>query len=125
MGSMRDVRYYRRTMLRELRWLRATFPEVFVLVVGVTDMGGDDLQLQERLQLIREEQRQTALTTGCAYWDAYLAMGGEHSIARWAVQQPSLARPDQAHLSREGSQLFARMLLEALMEDYKTYNHGL
>ncbi len=124
-GSMRDVRVYRHTMQRELRWLRKTFPGVFVLVVGVTDMGGDDPALQERLQRIREEQRQTAVAEGCAFWDAYLAMGGEKAMARWAAQQPSLARPDQAHMSLEGSQLFARMLLKALMEDYQTYTHGL
>jgi lysophospholipase L1-like esterase len=112
-------------MQRELRWLRQNFPDMFVLVVGVTDMGGDDPALQERLQRIREEQRLTALAEGCAFWDAYLAMGGERAMARWAAQQPSLARPDQAHMSLEGSQLFARMLLKALMEDYQTYTHGL
>jgi hypothetical protein len=124
-GNMRDVRIYRRTMQRELRWLRKNFPEVFVLVVGATDMGGDDDRLQERLQLIRKEQRETALAEGCAFWDAYRAMGGKDAMARWAAQQPSLARPDLAHMSYEGSQLFARMLLEALMEDYQSYTHGL
>ena len=124
-GSMSDARVYRHTLRRELRWLRQTLPGLFVLVVGVTDMGGDDPALQERLQRIREEQRLTALAEGCAFWDAYLAMGGERAMARWAAQQPSLARPDQAHMSLEGSQLFARMLLKALMEDYQTYTHGL
>ncbi len=124
-GSMRDVRYYRRTVQRELHWLRRNFPDLFVLVVGVTDMGGDEPHLQEHLLLIREEQRQTALQEGCAFWDAYRAMGGAHAMARWAAQDPSLARPDQAHMSREGSQLFAVMLLKALMEDYRTYSYGL
>ncbi len=124
-GNMRDVKIYRRTMQRELRWLRKNFPEVFVLVVGVTDMGGEDPALQERLQLIRREQRQTALAEGCAFWDAYRAMGGKNAMIRWAAQQPSLARPDQAHMSQQGAELFARMLLEALMEDYQSYAYGL
>jgi hypothetical protein len=124
-GSMRDVKIYRRTMQRELRWLRKNFPEVFVLVVGVTDMGGEEPALQERLHLIRREQRQTALAEGCAFWDAYRAMGGRNAMIRWAAQQPSLARPDQAHMSQEGAELFARMLFKALMEDYQSYAYGL
>jgi hypothetical protein len=124
-GSMYDVRHYRHTMQRELRWLRQNFPGMFVLVVGVTDMGGDDPQLEKKLDLIRREQRQTALAAGCAFWDAYRAMGGENAMTRWAAQTPSLARPDQAHMSLEGSQLFARMLLKALMEDYQHYSYGL
>ncbi len=123
-GNMFDVRNYRRTLQKELRWLRNNFPDLFVLVVSVTDMGGDDPQLQERLQLIREEQRRTALQEGCAYWDAYRAMGGRDAMARWAAHNPPLVRPDQAHMSREGARLFAGMLLKALMEEYQTYSYG-
>ena len=124
-GNMHDVRHYRRTLQRELHWLRSNFPDIFVLVVGVTDMGGDRPHLQEQLMLLRKEQRQTALREGCAFWDAYQAMGGDHAMARWARQNPSLARPDEAHMSREGSQLFAKMLLKALMEEYRSCCHDL
>lgn len=124
-GSMDDVRRYRRTLRRELGWLRHTFPGLFVLVVGVTDIGGGDPHLQERLQWLRREQRAAALAHGCAYWDASLAMGGTGAIQRWAAHQPPLVRPDQVHLSREGARLFATLLLRALMENYQEYADGL
>ncbi len=124
-GSSYDVEHYRHTLERELAWLRTTFPRLFVLVVGVTDMGGDDPGLPERLQRLRHIQREISLATGCAYWDAELAMGGPGAMRRWAAHDPPWARPDQVHFSREGARLFAEMLLRALMEDYQEYSHGL
>ncbi len=123
-GSKQDILYYRKTFSRQLNFLRHNFPEVFVVVVGVTDMAGQDDGMDERIQMIRDEQRRAALSLNYAFWDAYEAMGGKNSVMRWADHQPSLARPDYAHLSREGARLLARQFFNALMKDYKSYKYG-
>ncbi len=123
-GEKKDIKYYRKTFRRELRYLRTTFPEVFVVVVGVTDMAGDGKETEEKIHMIRDVQRQAALDEGYAFWDAFRAMGGDNAIMRWAAHRPSLARPDYAHLSYEGAQLLGTLFVRSLMKDYKEYQYG-
>ena len=123
-GNEKDVGYYRKTFNRQLHYLRKNFPDVFVVVVGVTDMAGHDGEIDKRLQEIRRVQKKGAMAAGYAFWDAYEAMGGKKSIIRWALQHPSLARPDYAHLSRKGAELLATLFISSLMKDYKEYQNG-
>ena len=120
-GEKKDVSHYRKTFNRQLKYLKQNFPEVFVVVVGVTDMAGNGKDTDERIQMIRDVQRTGALAEGYAFWDAYKAMGGENAIVRWAGHQPSLARPDYAHLSYQGAQLLGSFFVVSLMKDYKEF----
>ena len=123
-GGKREAKNYRETFTRQLKYLRQSFPEVFVVVVGVTDMAGNDKELDEKIRLIRDEQKKKTLAMDYAFWDAYQAMGGKNSIIRWAHHQPSLARPDYAHLSFKGSQILGSLLITSLLKEYKEYQYG-
>ncbi len=123
-GEKKGVGYYRKTFTRQLKYLKQYFPEVFVVVVGVTDMAGNGKDTDEKIRMIRDVQRTGALAEGYAFWDAYRAMGGKNAIVRWAGHQPSLARPDYAHLSYQGAQLLGSFFVTSLMQDYKESHHA-
>ncbi len=61
------------------------------------------------------QTERVARETGCAYWSAFAAMGGEGSFVRWKALE--LAGHDDSHLTRGGYARLARMLDEALTGD--------
>jgi lysophospholipase L1-like esterase len=66
-------------------------------------------------------EREAALLSGVAFFDAFRAMGGEGSMAQWAKQSPQLGQRDHTHLTKDGYEFNANLLYEALMTSYEEY----
>ncbi|MBN1338482.1 MAG: LysM peptidoglycan-binding domain-containing protein [Bacteroidales bacterium] len=56
----------------------------------------------------------------CAVWDLYSIMGGEGSMSQW--KKAGLGRPDGIHFTREGYEVQADLLFDALLKSYYNRN---
>lgn len=119
------VQYYEKSFLRQLQLLRKHLPGVSILVVGVTDIStkkGTDYVSYPYVEMIRDAQRNAAFQAGCAFWDAYEAMGGHNSMPAWVFNNPPLAAKDFTHLSSKGANILAELLFKAVLKEYKHYS---
>lgn len=109
---------YRAECVRILSGLRAAAPGMPVLVTGPIDRGGRGRRSPRALiahnePLVIRALREAAEETGCAFWDAKAAMGGDGAIDRWAAAR--LAQPDRVHLTGTGYVKLAGLLLDQLL----------
>ncbi len=91
--------------------VRKAAPEGDCLVVGPTDRAGPDFSTLPRVSEIESVERDVAFQSGCAYWSAFEAMGGEGSLRRWASEDPPMAAADHVHLTPRGYGELGSLLL--------------
>ena len=65
--------------------------------------------------------KKAAFETNSCFWDMYINMGGENSIQKWVLEQPSLAARDYIHFTNRGAKKIADFFIEDFMRDYKNY----
>jgi lysophospholipase L1-like esterase len=87
-----------------------------ILVVGPPDR---DLRRQRanpkaNASAVIAALRGASLESGCAFWDARKAMGGQGAIQRWRKQ--GLARRDLVHFTAAGYRKLGEMIHRALLE---------
>lgn len=103
--------------VRSLKALREDAGGVPVLVTGPFDRAERRkrrmVPLTEAEKPVVRALREAAAETGCAFWDAQRAMGGEGSILPWI--KAGLAQHDGVHLTQPGYELQGRLLFERLM----------
>lgn len=109
---------YRAECVKVLSGLRQAAPEMPVLVTGPIDRGGRGRKASRQLvsrnePLVIRALREAAQETGCAFWDAKAAMGGDGAIDRWAAAR--LAQPDRVHLTGTGYVKLAGLLVDQLL----------
>jgi lysophospholipase L1-like esterase len=110
--------------LRDLvRRARAAVPEGACLVVGPIDAvrgGSGPQRLVQRpyLDEVLSLERQIALDEGCAFFDAFSAMGGPGSLARFV--DAGLVHDDLVHPKGQGLDLLGQLLTDALLEAWVT-----
>ncbi len=113
---------YRADLAQTVGHLRQALPGVSCLLVGPMDRAERDdrgrLSTRPVVKRIVRVQREVAYAQGCAFWDAYRAMGGEGSMARWRKAKPPLAGADLTHPTRLGADRLGAMLYAALMDGY-------
>jgi lysophospholipase L1-like esterase len=102
-----------------LAGLRADAPGAAILVTGPTDRS--HRRKGPRRELVRTNEplivaalRDAALASGCSFWDAREAMGGEGSIDTW--RRKGLAGRDLVHLSEAGYVRLGELLSDALLD---------
>jgi len=114
---------YRAAFTRVLQRLRAAAPLASILVIGPPDcekrLRGKRVPFPH-LEGVIDIQRQSALDTGCAFWDWRSRMGGPGSVRQWV--QAGLGQGDYTHLTSAGYRLVGIMLFDELMN---LYNHFL
>jgi lysophospholipase L1-like esterase len=107
-----------------LERVRAGKPGAACLVLATTDRRssmGHRIE-PKQIEVIVEAQREVARTAGCAFFDAYAAMGGAHSFDRWRRSDPPLAARDRIHLTHAGQELLGGWIYEAILAGY--VSHG-
>jgi len=118
-SNLSNYAYYERTLSEQIRAIRRYAPQVSILVVGVTDMATRQngvLESYSAVKLVLDAQRRAALQNGAAFWDGYLAMGGEGSIIDWVNASPPLATKDYTHFTQYGANRFGQMLAKAIKQ---------
>jgi lysophospholipase L1-like esterase len=108
---------YRTRAIELLQGLRRDLPGGAVLVTGPIDRGAKRQKgaglIARNAPLVTRALRDAALSSGCAFWDARAAMGGDGAIRKW--QKNGLAQRDQVHLTGTGYVRLAGLLFESLM----------
>lgn len=119
---------YKEMLANIVGHLRMALPGVSCLLVGPMDRAekGTDGVLRTRpvIPRIVQAQREVAFAQGCAFWDAYRAMGGSGSMVRWYRARPQLGGGDLTHPTGRGAELIGAMLFASIMEGYEAYNTG-
>lgn len=120
---------YQQEVQEVLQLLRKARPEMSCLVMSPLDHGerkGVRIESKEIVPRMVEAQRKAAQAEGCAFFDTFMAMGGEGSAGRWYRQNPRLIGGDLGHLTANGHIVVGEMFYRALMEAYVAYRreHG-
>ncbi len=106
----------------QIKLIKKAAPDASFLYIGPSDMDikvGTDYVTYPMLEKLRDEIKQAAFDSGCAYYDLYECMGGKNSMAAWVEQ--NLAASDYTHFSPQGARKMAKMLYAALMNEYSNY----
>jgi len=114
------VPYYRET----LRRIRAGAPAGGCLVVTPLDQGtreGGEPATKPNLPRLVAAQQKVAEEEGCAFWNAWGAMGGSGAILRWGAKKPPLAWTDLMHLSAAGQKIIGDLLADAIEHGFDTW----
>jgi alginate O-acetyltransferase complex protein AlgI len=112
-----DYSYYENGLLRQIKLIRAICPETPVLVISLSDMAyrdRDSLKSFPNIPKIRDAQKHAAEKAGAAFWDSYLAMGGEYSSVIWSEKKPPLMQKDYVHFTITGADTISKMLYQAM-----------
>jgi alginate O-acetyltransferase complex protein AlgI len=112
-----DYSYYEKGLSRQLKLLKEICPGTGLMVVGLTDMAyqdGDVIKSYPNIPKIINAQRNASLNSEAIFWDAYTAMGGRSTIIKWFGMNPPLAKKDYVHLTDQGADTLARMMISDL-----------
>jgi len=112
-----DYSYYEKGLSRQLDLLKEISPGTGLIVVGLTDMAyqdGDVIKTYPNIPRIINAQRNASTKSGAIFWDARTAMGGRSSIIKWFGMNPPLAKKDYVHLSDQGADTLARLMISEL-----------
>lgn len=115
---------YGEWMKAQILFLQGILPEAAIILIGPSDMAykeGDAYVTYPYLVPVRDALKETALATGCGFWDIYEAMGGKNSMAAWVAADPPLAAPDYVHFSPKGATKVADLLFKALSDEYENF----
>ena len=123
-GDDTSPQTYERQLVDVLGRLSRAVPESACLLLGPPDRAietKDGWVTSPRVFEVAAVQRRVAEAAGCAYYSQFDAMGGEGSIANWALEEPARAQKDRVHLSREGYVQLGGSVASDLMRAYMIY----
>lgn len=119
-----DYGFYERWFYGQLSALKKIYPDVPIVVVGISDMArkeGDEFVSYPNIEKIRNAQKNAAFKAECAFWDMYTAMGGKNSMPAWVYANPPLAGKDFTHFNYLGAKVISEMFYNAFSEEYNHY----
>ncbi|MCP3102223.1 GDSL-type esterase/lipase family protein [Myxococcus sp. K15C18031901] len=110
-----------RAQMKELvSRVRANVPDAACLVMSPIDAGvrtmGGELVPRRGSKEVSDIFREEARLGGCAFWDAYTAMGGEGAALRWL--EAGLMLEDLVHPRAKGSDLLGHLFDLALQRSF-------
>jgi hypothetical protein len=94
------------------------------LVVGVLSRGtleGGRVRVYPSVKPLVRHQRAAALESGCAFWNAFRAIGGEAGMNRWYHNSPQLLGSDFAHPTGAGYTKLANLFYASLIDAFHAY----
>lgn len=94
-------------------------PEAEVLFVTPPDSFRKKIQKNPGILKIREQIIQYAVENGFAFYDMYMAMGGENSANEW--KKAGLLRSDGIHFTKTAYEYQGNLFFSALMKSYNDY----
>ncbi len=113
---------YYSTMLAVLQQGQRALPESSCLVLGAMDRAskqGDALVSMRVIPMLVKEQRKAAARAGCAFFDTFEAMREQGGMPGWVRR--GLGQADLTHPTGVGSEILARWVYRALMQEYNRY----
>jgi lysophospholipase L1-like esterase len=149
-GAGFEAARYEAVFRETIKRIRATLPEVSILVMGAPDAArlpeksckkrndaiimpclppGSRISAKQcawsppaPLAEVREIQRRVSASENAYFWNWEALMGGACGIHRWALSDPPLARADHVHLNLLGYTAVAESLYQTIMEAYRAHD---
>jgi lysophospholipase L1-like esterase len=115
---------YERQIVDLLGRIARASPAASCLLLGPPDRALDTpagWETSPKLLEVIATQRRVAAAAGCAYYDRQRAMGGDGSIAAWAMEDPPRARKDRVHLTRDGYVQLGAMVAADLLRAHQVH----
>jgi lysophospholipase L1-like esterase len=100
---------------------RRARPKMSCLVISVLDSAdkvGGQVRTRTRVPQLVEAQQEVAEATGCAFFNAYEAIGGHGTMRRWYRSSPRLVEGDYRHLTEAGSRVVGTLFYKAMLKAY-------
>lgn len=117
---------YTSRMAKVIRQLQSYFPQSSFLLLGVSDRSSNttgSFQTMKAIHAMRDAQREIARQTGIAFWDVFIAMGGENSMIDWVHADPPLAAKDYTHLNFNGGNRLSGKFVKSLLFDFERFKN--
>jgi len=117
--------WYLDRMVGLIKRLKENFGNCGFLLVSVGDRCSNQngkITTMPDVKVMRNIQRRIAQKSGIAFWDMFVAMGGENSIKKYTESQPPLAAKDYTHLTFKGGRKIAKKLTDALLDEKVKYD---
>ena len=114
---------YGEQLRRVINYIKSCFPNSAIIVMGVGDrstMRNGRLVTMPAVRAMVAEQRAAAKECGVAFWDMFIAMGGQNSMAKFV--EWNWAAKDYTHLSHRGGKHIASEFVKALL--YAKFANG-
>jgi lysophospholipase L1-like esterase len=115
--TLEDVRTDHEALITQMQ---RHLPTSECLVFGPMDaaerMSDGRLVSKTFIKEVRDLQREISLKKGCAFWDAYEAMGGAGSFGRWLRE--GIMNEDLIHPRAKGGDLIGHLFAQALINAY-------
>jgi lysophospholipase L1-like esterase len=116
---------YEEALDKVLSAVKEAAPEASILVASPLDRAerfeNGKLRTKPVIKKLVAWQREVALSDKCAFWNAFEAMGGEGSMARWVKANPQLGTGDYTHPTPLGAEVIADLFFKALTTGYEAY----
>lgn len=117
---------YERHVVDALGRVMRAAPTAACLLMGPPDRATSDGNKEvwstlPKIVEIVESQRRIAKAARCAFYDQLAAMGGEGSIANWALEEPPRAQKDRVHLSKDGYAQLGATFVADLLRGYANF----
>ncbi len=108
-----------------IRRIRTALPSASIMLVGPMDRGargpGGGIVTRPMIPKLISYQRRIAAETGCAFFDEFIAMGGEGTVAHWCEARPRLMGGDFTHPTAQGAEIVGTLLYDAIIRAYERY----
>jgi lysophospholipase L1-like esterase len=116
---------YERDTREVIRRIRVALPDASILFIGPMDRGargaGGAIITRPMIPRLVAYQRRIAAETGCAFFDTFIAMGGEGTVARWYGAKPKLMGGDFTHPTAQGAEIVGTLIYDALIEAFEMH----
>ena len=113
---------YEKDTREVIRRIRAAVPDASILLIGPMDRGkrgpGGAIVTRPMIAKLVGYQRRLAAETGCAFFDAFTAMGGDGTVARWRETRPHLMGGDFTHPTPQGAEIVGTLIYDAITKAY-------
>lgn len=117
--------WYMDRMVALINRMKENFGNCGFLLLSVGDRCSNQngkMATMPDVKVMRDIQRRIAQKSGIAFWDMFVAMGGENSIKKYTESQPPLAAKDYTHLTFRGGRKIAKKLADALLNEKAKYD---
>lgn len=124
MNTQGTMAKYREELTAVIRLFRGAKDPLPCLIMAPLDHGerdGNRIITRPIVPKIVGAQREVARAEGCAFFDTYMAMGGEGSMGRWVRSSPALGAGDLSHVTHHGHKVIGGMLYRSLIAGYVDY----
>jgi lysophospholipase L1-like esterase len=123
-ASDAQMAIYDRDLREVVRRVRAALPGAAILICSPMDRGkrlGGKVVTNPAIPKIVAMQRNVALTSGCAFFNLFQAMGGDGTMARWHEGKDHLVGGDLTHPNEAGALIVGTLIYQSLVNGYERY----